>query len=95
MAVVELVLEAVHSVAEIDLAAEIGLGEQFQGAGDGGVADVGVFSPDDIVEFLGADVLFGPQKGIDDILTRLGLTKRLLPQKFIEFQFRIHIQCPY
>ena len=65
-AAVVLVLVAGDAVVEGDFAGEAALGEQLQGAVDGGVADLGVFLFDQAVELVGGEVLAGCKEGLQD-----------------------------
>lgn len=65
-AAVVLVLVAGDAVVEGDFAGEVALGEELEGAVDGGVADLGVFLLDQAVELVGGKVLAGLEEGLED-----------------------------
>ena len=72
-AAVVLMLVAGDAVVEGDFAGESALGEQFQGAIHGGIADAGVFFLDKAMKLLGGEVVAGFEKRAEDGVALRGL----------------------
>lgn len=76
---VVLALVTGHAVVELHLAGEAAVGQQFEGAVDGGEADTGVGALDEVVQFFGGEMLVGFQEGAQDGIALAGV---LQPDSF-------------
>jgi len=88
-AAIVLVLVARDAVVEGDFAGKVALGEQLQGAIDGGVADPGIFLFNQAMELVGGEVLAGLEEGLQDRIALGGVlqanTLQVLVQDALRF----------
>ena len=70
---VVLVLVAGNAIVESDFAGQSALGEQFESAVDGGIADAGVLFLDEAVQFVGGKMVAGFEEGAQDGIALGGL----------------------
>jgi hypothetical protein len=93
-AAVVLVLVAGDAVVEGDFAGEAALGQQFQSAIHGRVADARVFLLHQAVQFVGGEVVAGFEKGAEDSIALRGLLEadplKMLVKNSLSFPDHLH-----
>src|SRR5579863_7084924 len=72
-AAVVLMLVASDAIVEGDFAGQAALGEQFERAVDGGVADAGILLLHQAMQLIGGKVIAGFEKGAEDGIALRGL----------------------